>query len=47
MGWIRIVVQLDREASQTRDSCVAKNRDASHGSLRSFTAQRALVQDDH
>jgi hypothetical protein len=39
------VVQFDKEASQTRDYCVAKN-DASRGSPRSFAAQKALAQDD-
>jgi hypothetical protein len=41
------VVQFDSEASQTRDYCVAKERDTSRGSARSFTAQRTLVQDDN
>jgi HTH-type transcriptional regulator/antitoxin HigA len=49
------VVQFDREASQTRDYCVAKSathrlrsgQAASRGSPRSFTAQRTLVQDDN
>src|SRR5580693_465536 len=34
------------EASQTRAYCVAKNRDASRGSLRSFPTQKRVVQDD-
>jgi len=41
------VVQFDREASQTRDYCVEKERDATRGSPRFLTAQRALVRNDN
>jgi len=40
------VAQFDREASQTRNDWIAKSAIIPGGSPRSFTAQRALVQDD-
>jgi hypothetical protein len=41
------VIQFDREASQTRDYCVEKERDATRGSPRFLTAQRTLVRNDN
>ncbi len=41
-------MEFDTEASRTRDYCVAKERDASRGSPRSFVrAKNALSQDDN
>jgi hypothetical protein len=40
-----VMGQFDKEASQTRNFCIANN-DASHGSPRSFAAQMRLAQDD-
>jgi hypothetical protein len=41
------VLQVDKEASQTRDYRVANVRDASRGSPRSVAAQRTLARNDN
>jgi hypothetical protein len=47
MGIAAVAGQFDKEASQNARLLRGKNRDASHGSPRSFAAQRRLAQDDN
>ena len=42
-----IVVQSSKEASQTRDYCVARHATPRRGSPRPFAAQRRLLKDDN
>ena len=42
-----MVAQFDKEASQTRDYCLAKCAEASRGSPRFLAAQKRLARDDN
>jgi len=44
---VSVAARSDKEASQTRDYCIAKNATLRRGPPRSFAAQKTLAQDDN